>query len=200
MKMITMLFFICALSVGNVNAASLSISFPSFNGNYIYPNAVVSEAFDFGVQFSSIESAELTIEASGTAGLLQICDIFTSRCATERYGPNLVWGFSLEPGHDLVFGSLNLTNTITPYTLDITPKSSFLLDGTGELYIQPNFIYSIPEVVVTVLQPSTYQISNVVLNVKGTVVPAPPALLLFLSGLAGLVGIKKFKHEMYAQH
>ena len=197
MEIFKMLFLICTLSVGSVNAASLNISFASFNGNYIYPNSVVSEAFDFGVQFSSVQSAELTIEASGTAGLLRICDMHTLWCTTESYGPNLVWGFSFEPGHNLVFGSLDLTDTITPYTLDLTSKSSFLLDGAGELYIQPDLILSIPEVVVTVLQPSTYQISNVILNVKGTVVPAPSALLLFLSGLTGLVGINKLTQRKY---
>ncbi|NNJ97074.1 MAG: hypothetical protein HKP12_07925 [Gammaproteobacteria bacterium] len=68
-------------------------------------------------------------------------------------------------------------------------KMAFLLDGAGELYIEPNLLFFIPEAQVTILRPSTYQINNVVLNVEGTQVPVPPAAVLFLLGLAGLVGL-----------
>ena len=71
MKMSKTLLLTCAFCAGSANAASFSIFFPGFIGNYVYPDARVSETFDFGVQFSSIQSAELTIEASGTAGLLR---------------------------------------------------------------------------------------------------------------------------------
>jgi hypothetical protein len=186
-KIKILLFVLSILSVGSVNAASFSVSFPSFNGNYIYPNGVVEDSFDLGVQFSAIQSASLTIEASGTAGLLQICT--GSLCTTQSYGQDLVWGFLFETGHNSVFGSQSLTDTAAPYIFDITSQSSFLLDGAGGVFIQPNFIVSVPETIVTILKPSSYQISNVVLSVEGTAVPVPPALLLFLSGLTSLLGL-----------
>jgi hypothetical protein len=100
-----------------------------------------------------------------------------------------VWGFLFETGHNSVFGSQSLTDTAAPYIFDITSQSSFLLDGAGGVFIQPNFIVSVPETIVTILKPSSYQISNVVLSVEGTAVPVPPALLLFLSGLTSLLGL-----------
>lgn len=198
MKTVTFLFFIYVSSVSTANAVSLSLSFPGFNGTYFYPDATLSETFDFGAHFSSIQSAELTIEASGTAGLLQSCDMFTLQCTTSSFGPDLLWGFSREPGHNFVSGSQALTNSLTTYTFDITSESSFLLDGSGKLNIQPNYIYSIPSVSITILQPSSYQISNVTLKVEGTVVPIPSALLLFLSGLVSIVGLNKLKGDRQA--
>ena len=187
MKINKMGFLLCAFSISSVNAASFSIAFPSFDGTYIYPNSVVKEAFDLGSQFSSIQSAQLSFEASGAAGLLQIC--YRTSCTTTRFGQELVWGFGYERGHELVYGVQDLTNIVQSYTQDITLKSSFLLDGAGELYIEPNLLFFIPEAQVTILRPSTYQISNVVLNVEGTQVPVPPAAGLFLLGLAGLAGL-----------
>jgi hypothetical protein len=187
MKINKMVFLLCALSTSSVNAASFSIAFPSFDGDYIYPNGVVKERFDLGSRFASIQSAELLFEASGTAGLLQVC--YQASCTTTSFGQDLVWGFGYETGHELVYGVQDLTNTFKSYTQDITLKSSFMLDGAGELYIEPNLLFFIPEAQVTILRPSTYQISNVVLNVEGTQVPVPPAAVLFLLGLAGLVGV-----------
>lgn len=187
MKINKMAFLLCASSISSVNAASFSIAFPSFDGTYIYPNGVVKERFDLGSRLASIQSAELLFEASGTPGLLQIC--YSASCTTTSFGQDLIWGFGYEPGHEVVYGVQDLTNSVKSYIQDITHISSFLLDGAGEVYIEPNLLFFIPEAQVTILRPSTYQISNVVLNVEGTQVPVPPAAVLFLLGLAGLVGL-----------
>ncbi|MDY6845455.1 MAG: hypothetical protein SVW57_15360, partial [Thermodesulfobacteriota bacterium] len=103
-----------------MNAASFSISLPSFNGNYVYPDGKASDSFDLGVQFLSIQSAELIIEASGTGGLLQICDYLFDppQCTTHSYDAHLSWIFTPESGHDLAYGDQILTSTVTPYIFD----------------------------------------------------------------------------------
>jgi hypothetical protein len=176
--------FLLTLFSSCVNAASFSIPLPNLNGNYIYPDGSPTEFINFGTQFSSIQSAKLHIEASGTAGLIEICNGL--QCITQSHGLDLLWGFNYESGHNLVFGSQNLTTTLATYTFDITSKSSFLLDGIAQFYIEQNFLITIPEATITILQPSSFQISNVVLNVEGTVVPVPPSALLLISGLTSL--------------
>ncbi|HED35620.1 MAG TPA: hypothetical protein ENJ08_15605 [Gammaproteobacteria bacterium] len=180
MKIKYLIFMLYFSVPGIANAASFDISLPGFNGSYVYPEAAGIEAFDFGVQFSSIQKAELLIEASGTSGLLESCN--GSACSVSTFGQDLFWGFINEK-NPTPKGALDLENVLMPFTIDITPESDFLLDGNGELSIESNLIFSIPELTITILTPPTYQISNVVLHVEGTVVPLPPALLLFMSGI-----------------
>jgi len=181
MKIRYLIFLFYFLSSTVANAASFSISFPGFNGDYVYPDTAGIEFFDFGVQFSSIQKAELLIEASGTSGLLESCN--GDFCSVSTFGQDLFWGFINEK-NPTPKDALNLENMLMPFQIDITSESGFLLDGSGELVIESNLIFSIPELTITILTPSTYQISNVVLHVEGTVVPLPPALLLFLSGIS----------------
>ncbi len=181
MKLKYFIFLFYFLISASANAASFSISLPNFNGNYVYPDTAGIEAFDFGVQFSSIQKAELLIDASGTSGLLESCN--GDFCSISTFGQDLFWGFINEK-NPAPKDALNLENTLMSFQIDITSESDFLLDGSGELVIESNLIFSIPELTITILTPPTYQINNVVLNIEGTVVPLPPALLLFLSGIS----------------
>jgi hypothetical protein len=113
----------------------------------------------------------------------------------ENIGPGFPWFFSVEPGDEHIpgpaRGGVDATSTVGSFFFDFTSDADFLLDGAGELNLGVDSI-AVPHVdaSVVILQPSTYQVSNVVLTVEGTPVPLPSAFVSFALGSLGLIGFQ----------
>ncbi len=186
MKRFGIILFMFFLSATQVFAANYSINFPEFYGKFVYPSGPNPNqvAFDFGVDFSSIQHAELNVVASGTQGIYSNC-YFGVCTDVSTYGPSFLYGFSGEG----IFGSVHLTENFNTYTIDISSKSDFILDGQGKLYVQPDFLaISLEEGhYLQIVEPSSFTITSVSLNLEATAVPLPPSLLLSALGISCLI-------------
>ncbi len=178
-------------------AASYSTVLPGLNGLYSYsdaPGTAPPVSFDFGIQFSSIQSLTIEVTASGENGIYQYRNMDGSITGPFINEPRIIFGF-INEGSSTPWGGLGpVSGTVQSYSETSTDftELDFLLDGEGEMHLDHDLMVSFPEVTIEILTPSMFEVENVTLTVNGTPVPVPLSLWLLGSGFIGLVGSRKY--------
>ena len=173
-------------------ATTVTSTFPSITGKYIVPYTSGSIFFDTKVQFSSITSASLELVATSTDGLIQLCtDYFgNDECLNEVFKSELT--FQLETESNKAWGYFTLDHP--EGNIWNFRDRTILLDGKGSFKF---YIYEEPRPAIyydeTILINSTVDISEVTLTIEGVVVPIPTSIILFISGLSGIIFYRNSK-------
>jgi len=175
-------------------AATVSVLLPSLEGIYstsnTYPTSRV-DAFNLGVQFSSITSVLLELTGISTPGSARTCDASLGVCVVSPFNPKMGTMLLTSDIPSAILGSSSFDfDTKSSISVPIWSTSwaaGFLnpgfLSGNGRLALSS----SSPADVGFILTDATIDVSNVKLTVEGTVVPIPAALPLLVSGLTGLL-------------
>lgn len=198
MKKIILYSLILICTATYSSAATYSVTLPELNGTYIFEGPNTSASFDFGLQFSSIESMTIEVTASGTNGSVLRTPLNGDPSQTLSLSPTAEFYFEWEEGFESrPYGGLGpFTSTVqTDSDTTSSPVSlGFLLDGEGVLDFGHMTVLFLTDATYEILTPSEFEVENVTLTVNGTPVPVPQALWLLGSGLIGLVGLRRFKN------
>lgn len=187
---------------GPSSAATFSAPIPALVGPLRPPDSEGHEGvFDFGFEFSEIESVSIEIEARIIAQEREVCGALPP-CASRRellalfaemniedsttfgivLSDELVFGDILEDPEGFGTESAIFRNTLIGWT--------FLLDGEGLIKVFWNVPHGIPGRIVK--QPSG-EILSARIIVQGTAVPEPSTVLMIGLGLVGLASRRRCK-------
>lgn len=182
-------------------AASFSAPLPDLVGTVDFPTSEAKEAaFDFGQQFSEIESVSIEIGAHVFAREFDYCGTGSNPqpCVHEVQLLGFFASMDTEdsPSHGLVFTEeLSFSddfNALEGSGTDVEPFRNsqvgwdFLLDGEGSLRFAWNGTFWLPGVIIENLTEPSGEIFSARLILEGTAVPEPSTALLIAAGLAVL--------------
>ena len=194
LRIITLLIAVSFSTSSIAATSSVSVSIPSLTGTYNQFDSLYTSGsgipavwFDLGVQFTTVTSLSLDWTATTTTGSYRWCDASVGSCYVSPFEIGSIlarvenydteWGAWSGAGG----GALDPTATNNPLN-PLGLEGYGFPTGTGRVSLM--ILEEIPGFVLT---DATIDISNVRLNVEGTVVPLPAALPLIMSGLTGLL-------------
>jgi len=161
-----------------------------------------SASFDFGLQFSEIESVSLEVEAHVVARTFDDCGTISDPQPCVNRTQLLGFFARLD---EQVLGSivtrLKFSDNIhvpevsgvvvSPFRNNILPEWDFWLDGEGSVELFWNNTGGVPEDIRRNFTDPSGEIFNARLILEGTVVPEPSTALLFATGLLAMLMIAR---------
>jgi len=167
------LFTLCVFSILIISSASVVFAatytqmadFPGVLPKTISGGDKLYGFVDFEFSFAAIDNVSVYFQFSE--------DLFDP-------GERLKFAFPFRRDWVHLFGENNTNASMTEFSFfefETTALLVALMDGSTEFYIQ--------------MTPGSIDLQQVTFEVSGTAVPLPSTLLLFVSGLGGLYGIKR---------
>lgn len=210
MRCILLVFALFSLP-GTAVGASFSVPLPGLVGEIDFPRSSGKEvSFDFGQQFSHIESVWIEIEAHVFASEFDFCGTLfePAPCVHEAEllglwaqldnGVDVLAGFAFSDGLSFYDGSSPLEGTGTDVALfhlfNPILGWDFLLGGNGDFNLFWNTSFGDPDRIILNRVEPTGEIFSARLIIEGTPVPEPSTALLLTAALltlGTLAGIKE---------
>ncbi len=161
-------------------AETYTKTFPSLQGRYDFSPVGKTVSFDFGVQFSSIQSATIEVSSVGVNAGAESCVYPISTTLYPTYIPPNCSFFQLEPQvyyeidispETYVWGVLAVNTETSDYVAvkQLLAETDQLLDGKGELMVMHK-AFNLSEAGAYLVSEPYFIISEIILTIEGTTV------------------------------
>lgn len=158
-------------------AETYTKTFPSLQGRYDFSPESKIVSFDFGVQFSSIQSATIEVSSFGVNAGAESCvyPISTTlyptydppNCSFFQLEPQVFYEFELSP-ESYIWGTLAVNTETTDYVAEreLLSETDELLDGKGKLFINHK-AFNLRETGAYLVSEPYFIISEITLTIEG---------------------------------